>query len=494
MDVLNQISEIQTDSNTLLITLDVESLYTSISHQLGLEALKYFLYSYLGESDETSFLIKMMGFILHFNYFTFQGKFYLQTQGTAMGTSCAPSYANLFLGHWEETVVNSQMFKNYHNKILRWIRYIDDILILWSGTEQEALEFIDKLNINKLNIKLTVNISKQMVSFLDLSIMITEEGKLTTDNYRKETATNSLLSFSSHHPYSVKKSLPIGEFLRLKRNCSSHVLFKEQAVLLKNRLKQRGYSGKLIKRAYHRALGTEREQLLHPKTRSQQDNTVRFITTYNSNSKKINQIINKHWSVLKEDTVLDTVLQDTVSVCYRRSPNLKDLLSRSHFQTPSRPNIIKGCFPCRNCNMCDHMIKSTKFSDRFNINHTIKDYINCRTKGVIYVLECPCKKQYVGMTTQMLKLRIQQHCSSIRNADKIGKSDKILSTVASHFKQYHNMNPSNVKFWAIEQIQLGIRGGDLEQELLKRETHWIFKLNSVSPNGINENILFNAFL
>ena len=40
--------------------------------------------------------------ILKSNYFTFNDKFYLQTQGTAMGSSFAPNYANIFLGYLKE--------------------------------------------------------------------------------------------------------------------------------------------------------------------------------------------------------------------------------------------------------------------------------------------------------------------------------------------------------------------------------------------------------
>ncbi len=40
-------------------------------------------------------------------FFLFQDQLYKQIRGTAMGAHFAPSYANLFLGHWENRFVFS---------------------------------------------------------------------------------------------------------------------------------------------------------------------------------------------------------------------------------------------------------------------------------------------------------------------------------------------------------------------------------------------------
>ncbi|CAH2324775.1 Hypothetical predicted protein, partial [Pelobates cultripes] len=55
----------------------------------------HFYYQIRDNDDYKNDLLK---FILTHNFFLFQNKYYHQVQGTAMGTSCAPSYANLHLG------------------------------------------------------------------------------------------------------------------------------------------------------------------------------------------------------------------------------------------------------------------------------------------------------------------------------------------------------------------------------------------------------------
>lgn len=55
------------------------------------------------EQERTSwplneFILQLLSFILTRNYFIFEDQHFLQSQGVAMGTSCTPSYANLYLG------------------------------------------------------------------------------------------------------------------------------------------------------------------------------------------------------------------------------------------------------------------------------------------------------------------------------------------------------------------------------------------------------------
>ena len=65
-----------------------------------------------------------------------------------MGTVCAPTVANIFMGVFEKDLLErapgrQHIYKNF------WKRYIDDILLIWTGTEEELkkfLAFIDTLH------------------------------------------------------------------------------------------------------------------------------------------------------------------------------------------------------------------------------------------------------------------------------------------------------------------------------------------------------------
>lgn len=47
-------------------------------------------------------MLDALDFSLCNNGFTFDSKIFLQTQGIALGMPCAPSYANVYLGWWEQ--------------------------------------------------------------------------------------------------------------------------------------------------------------------------------------------------------------------------------------------------------------------------------------------------------------------------------------------------------------------------------------------------------
>lgn len=97
--LMEQVETVEVDNQALLVTLDMESLYTIIDHQVGIHAVSYFLDAQT-DSDRKpdSLIIDLLEFTLRHNYFIFYCTFYLQISRTAMGVQCAPSYASLFLG------------------------------------------------------------------------------------------------------------------------------------------------------------------------------------------------------------------------------------------------------------------------------------------------------------------------------------------------------------------------------------------------------------
>ena len=91
----------QVPPGSLLLTLDVCSLYTNIPHEEGIDACRKLLNTRNVLEPPTEDIVGLITLILKKNNFSFDGDHYSQIKGTAMGTRMAPSYENVFMDNLE---------------------------------------------------------------------------------------------------------------------------------------------------------------------------------------------------------------------------------------------------------------------------------------------------------------------------------------------------------------------------------------------------------
>ena len=163
------------EKDDILVTMDVRSLYTNIPNQEGIQAVKDTLNSSPSRIP-TRIITTFLTLILTLNNFIFNGTHYLQNKGSAMGTKCAPPYANIFMGRFEEQHIYPRIL--HHTRL--YLRFIDDIFFIWKGTEQELKKFLEEINLQHPTIKFDYKYSKSEIEFLDLKIFKDSMGKLLT--------------------------------------------------------------------------------------------------------------------------------------------------------------------------------------------------------------------------------------------------------------------------------------------------------------------------
>ena len=96
--------------NAILVTADVVRLYTNISNQAGLVALKDTLEKRLDDGNLTNDdLIKMAEFVLSNNIFGFNNDTFQQISRTAIGTKFEPPYACIYLDQVEQKFLAVQI-------------------------------------------------------------------------------------------------------------------------------------------------------------------------------------------------------------------------------------------------------------------------------------------------------------------------------------------------------------------------------------------------
>lgn len=114
------------------------------------------------------------------------------------------------------------------------------------------------------------------------------------------------------------------------------------------------------------------------------------------------------------------------------------------------------------------LVSNTVQSYSTNTQFEIKQYINCNSRNVIYVISfIQCRKQYVGHTFQNLKCRIRKHISDIAHA-----------SASFHFASVHGGFIEFLKAQGIERVYPPIRGEEMILSHNHLRTQSIKRVNS----------------
>lgn len=492
-DFLDKLASFSTfDNNWLLATMDISSLYTSIPNMAGLEAVRHFLSTADGLNLPVEFLIECLHFVLDNNFFAFEGKKYSQIRGTAMGSSAAPSFANLFVGYMEECNIFTATAYSSHVKC--WFRFIDDVFLIWDGDELGFFNFVEYLNGIFLGIVFNPEISAQSITYLDVKIVNTH-GSLNTTLFTKPTDRNTLLHYQSAHPKHLLNSLPISQFKRVLRICSSEEEKNMHLEIMYKKFMERGYPTSVLDQAITKATMNSHRT---PKT----GDRPLFIHKFNHESERIRHAATRNLNILKADDTLATGLKSPPMLVHKRGKSLRDLLVQADPRSKYTPPVIKisqkqGCYRCYNCNICNSLICGETFAHPHSgKQYRINGYVNCNTEYCVYLLKCPCSMVYVGKTIGPFKRRFQSHRSDIKTALAKTANDlpiDLSKPVAVHFTiKKHQVH--ELRGMVIEHVDRPTRGGDRDCFLLRREAYWIHILNTVQPRGLNSYLSFTCFL
>jgi len=283
------------------VTVDVKSLYTCIPTEAGLEAC----YRALLKTETTNpqqppseTLRHMIEMVLRLNVLEFNRKHYLQTFGTCMGAALAPSYANIFMGDLEETMLSTAPVKPKYYK-----RFIDDIFMIVDCGGTQLTELITHMNGQNPSIQFTHEYSWEEITFLEITVY-KDRGKLQVKTYIKPTNKQLYISSKSHHPPGATKGVAFGEAIRYLRTNSDKKQFYKMLFLHKRNLLRRGYPRGLINKTMKKVKFSMREEAMKPKPKRKVDgddnrkdgNRPAFVTRYCSRARKVFRIVEKYWS------------------------------------------------------------------------------------------------------------------------------------------------------------------------------------------------------
>jgi hypothetical protein len=261
-----------------------------------------------------------------------------------MGTPVAVSLANIFLEVVELQIPGRCMQLSKHKcEPVFYRRFIDDGVAIFNSS-QDARTFVQAFNSLRDGIHITDVLSDSSAIFLDFEIWKGEgpqRGKLETKLFQKPTNRYLYLPFSSFHQPTVFKSFVAAELNRYRIRCSRQADFQHFRGLFASRLEARGYpqsSTTTIREAQFarpEVLEKLRQKRASIGTIAETKAPLVFKTTFSPRhqaiqlSQCLNNTLAARWDV-HFDEIFGT--RAAPVVCYRRPPNLGDMLIRSRHQ------------------------------------------------------------------------------------------------------------------------------------------------------------------
>ena len=226
-DFIDHIKHVTLQANEIITSYDVSALFTSVPIEAAINILQRRL-----ELDQevhsrptmkVEHITSLLEFCLKTTYFQFQGSFYEQINGAAMGSPISPIVPNLFMVDFEVKAINTAK-----NPSKMWKRYVDDTCVILNSTTKE--EFFHHINSIDPRIQFTSEDSKPdgSIPFLDCLVMPQPDGSIKTTVFRKPIHTDMYLHWDSYHHLSAKYSAINTLRHRAKTVCSTKQLLTEE--------------------------------------------------------------------------------------------------------------------------------------------------------------------------------------------------------------------------------------------------------------------------
>ena len=167
-DLMDKLQSIKLQDNEELVSFDVSALFTSIPVNQALDVINQLIIQHQTDMDfkykvgkawyevadhlDREDVMALLKVVLNNCVFSFQGKFYKQLHGAAMGSPCSPVVANIYMEYFEKRALGPELPVSF--TINTWLRYVDDVLtIVKKGTRDSLLNYLNSID---PNIKFTI--------------------------------------------------------------------------------------------------------------------------------------------------------------------------------------------------------------------------------------------------------------------------------------------------------------------------------------------------
>ena len=335
------------DHRLVMASLDVESLFTNIPLNETIEIVTKQVFGNKRKVDglsRTDFrrLLKLStkGTVFYFN-----GKYYRQKDGVAMGSPLGPVLANAFLCHYETIWLEEcplSFFPTFY------ARYVDDIFVLLrSKTHIEPLTRY--MSSRHKNIRFTFEEeSNNVLPFLDVNVF-RDADRFSSSVHRKDTFSGVYTHFESFIPDTYQRGLISTLLYRAHQISSTYKSLHEEVDNLKKIFRRNGYPSKFFDRCVFNFFNKVFEKRL-PVTTVPKKEFIMVLPYLGSTSLRTKNALIRSFNKLLPFSKLKIV--------FKTSSRLSSWFS---FKDKIPSSLMSGViyrYTCAECNLC--YIGSTK--------------------------------------------------------------------------------------------------------------------------------------
>ena len=340
-----------------MASLDVESLFTNIPLDETIDIVTNQVFE---KEDRVNGLSRtdfrrLLSLSTKGTVFFFDGHYYKQKDGVAMGSPLGPALANAFLCHYETKWLDECPLAFTP---IFFARYVDDIFVLLRSKEHIAT-LAQYLSSQHPNIRFTYEEENDNVlPFLDVNVY-RDADKFSSTVHRKDTFSGVYTNFKSFMPELYKRGLVSTLLFRAYAITSSFGSLHEEIEKLKKIFGKNGYPSKFVDKC--------------------------IFSFFNKIYEKRNPV----FTVPKKDFMIVLPFLGTTSWKIKN-----DLIQT--FRKIAPFSKLKIVF---------------KTSKRLSSCFSFKDKIpKCLTSGVIYEYKCAtCNRCYIGSTKRYWEKRLEEH-------------------------------------------------------------------------------------
>ena len=329
-------------------TLDAQAMYSNIDIDHAMGIMEKWIDLYISDGmlpplARKGTIIAGLRLVMQWNLMKFGDSYFQQLIGTAMGTSCAVQFANLYFG-WHEKQVIFPAFRDALQRIPFYKRFIDDVYLIWDGPCDDDWQSLDHAfnNYGILKWDIPEKASKS-VDFLDLTLTI-EGNRIVSRTYQKPANPYLYLPPHSAHAPGTMKGVIFGLLRTYYRQNSKFSDFVKISRLFFKRLVSQGWDQAVLKNLFKTAFNKLNHQLENPPPppdpNAPRINQLFFHQTFHPNDMPRKEI-RRIYSETLEEVMRDRANIEKFTIAYSKPTTIGSKIAKAEIFQPDGKEVSK---------------------------------------------------------------------------------------------------------------------------------------------------------